>query len=115
MDQGKSGYTDSNQRAITSFGREWRVDQGSELVAATIRMDQFEGPEHSHPEAQVAMLLSGSSATFSRRGVFGFISSPVSPGSFVYIPSGELHRTHWHRMTELTESLLDGRFLAGAG
>ena len=100
-----------NDSALPSFGREWRVEPASELVASTIRMEQFEGPEHEHPEAQVALLLSGSSATFSRRSISGIVTSPVAPGSFVYIPPGELHRTQWRGSTELLNLYWIGDFL----
>ena len=96
---------------LTPFGREWRAESQSELLASTIRMPQFEGPEHSHPEAQVAILLSGSSATFSHQGIAGSVRSPVTPGSFVYIPPQELHRTQWRGWTELLNLYWDGDFL----
>lgn len=100
-----------NGNRLAPFGREWRIEPRSELAAATIRMAHFEGPEHAHPEAQVAILLSGSSATFSRRGVSGSVSSPVAPSSFVYIPPWELHRTQWHGLTELLNLYWAGDFL----
>lgn len=96
---------------LAPFGREWRIEPQSELAAATIRMAHFEGPEHAHPEAQVSILLSGSSATFSRRGPSGSVSTPVAPSSFVYIPPGELHRTQWHGLTELLNLYWAGDFL----
>ncbi len=95
----------------TPFGREWRVEPRAELLAATICLPQFEGPEHRHPEAQVAILLSGSSATFSCEGISGSVHSPIAPGSFAYIPPGELHRTQWHGWTELLNLYWDGDFL----
>ncbi len=98
LEKGQDGRKEGK---LTPFGREWRIESRSELVAATIGMDHFEGPEHGHSEAQVSVLLAGPSATFSRRGVSGSIVSPVTPGSFVYIPPDELHRTQWHGWTEL--------------
>ena len=83
------------------FGEEIRLSPGAELAAAVIRLDEFEGPEHAHPETQVAILLSGSKASFTRRSISGSITSPVFPGSFAYIPSGESHCTGWRSTTEL--------------
>jgi len=101
----------SNGGRLAPFGREWRIEPRAELVAATIRMARFEGPEHAHAEAQVSILLGGSSATFSRRGISGSVSSPITPGSFVYIPPGESHRTQWHGLTELLNLYWAGDFL----
>jgi AraC family transcriptional regulator len=94
-----------------SLGEEFRLSAGSELAAATVRLEYFEGPEHVHPETQVAILLSGSAATFTRRSIFSSVTSPVVPGSFVYIPSGEPHRTRWHGTTELLNIYWGGDFL----
>ena len=99
------------RRTLEPFGREWRVGPQSELLASTIRLPQFEGPEHAHPEAQVAILLSGTSAHFSRPGASGSVHSPFTPGAFVYVPSGELHRTQWHGWTELFNLYWTGDFL----
>lgn len=106
-----SGKTQSDGGRLAPFGREWRIGPRSESAASAIRMAQFEGPEHAHPEAQVAILLSGSSATFSRRSLSGSVRSPVAPNSFVYIPPGELHRTQWNGMTELLNLYWAGDFL----
>ena len=93
------------------FGREWRVGPQSELLAATIRTPEFLGPEHAHSEAQIAILLSGGSATFSREGVAGSVHSPIAPGSFAYIRPGELHGTQWRGWTELLNLYWDAESL----
>ena len=95
----------------TLFGREWRIEPRSELAAATVRTPYYEGPEHAHSEAQVAILLSGSSATFSRGGPAGSRISPVAPRSFVYIPPELPHCTQWHGLTELLNLYWAGDFL----
>lgn len=102
---------DRNRLPARNFGEEFRLSSGAELAAAVIRLDGFEGPEHAHPETQVAMLLSGSAATFTRRSLLGSVTSPVSPGSFVYIPPGEPHRTGWRGTTELLNVYWSGDFL----
>lgn len=85
----------------TPFGMYWRAEQHSEVLAATIYMPQFEGPDHVHQEAQVAILLSGLSATISRQGVSGSIHSAIAPGSVAYIHPEEMHGTQWHDWTEI--------------
>lgn len=105
--------TTANQQnpASSFFGEEFRLSTGSELAAAAVRLQDIEGPEHVHPETQVAILLSGAAATFTRRSLSSSVTAPVVPGSFVYIPPGEPHRTQWHGTTELLNIYWGGDFL----
>ena len=84
-----------------AFGMYWKAQRRSEVLAATIYMPEFEGPEHEHPEAQVAILLSGSSVTCHRQGVLGSARSSMVPGSFAYLPPEQSHVLQWHGWTEI--------------
>ena len=110
MDAKEFGTAESGGR-LTVFGREWRMEPRSELAASAVRLPHFEGPEHAHPEAQVAILLEGTAATFRHRGLAESVRSPIPAGSFAYIPPGELHVIEWHGTTELLNLYWEENFL----
>ena len=108
LDRSESWNEKSRPRA---FGMYWKAKQQSEVIASTIYMPAFQGPEHAHPEAQVAVLLSGSSVTVRRQGIAGIVQSSMLPGSFAYIHPEQSHIMQWHDWAEVLNLYWDTDYL----
>lgn len=77
-------------------------NEACEVTAAVVRRAGLVVPEHQHAEAQLSVVLTGAGVTFvSRDRVSRPKTAPVAPGSAVYIPPGEMHRTLWQGSAEM--------------
>lgn len=73
-----------------------------EVIAAVVRKENLRAPEHDHAEMQLSVIFRGPHVQFISRNAASHLSaSHVNPGSVVYIPAGEPHRTVWNGYAEL--------------
>ncbi|MBV8865101.1 MAG: helix-turn-helix domain-containing protein [Acidobacteriaceae bacterium] len=94
-------YPQADQDPFAQGCYQCRIDS-NEVIAAVVRKCNFRALEHDHPEAQMSVVFRGSRVQFISRNCASRPSpSLVNPGSVVYIPSGEPHRTVWDGYAEL--------------
>lgn len=70
----------------------------SDVISFLVRMNEYSGPRHAHPEAQVSLLFSNSPGRLRLSTGSG---QTVSTGCIAYFPSGEEHVIEWTGFTEL--------------
>ncbi len=106
-------FSDRFTRIEETAHSEYAVAVGSETIAKIVRANSFNGPEHSHSEAQVSVFRKGSSGTFLTHSLVGKSHTmSVAPGSIAFIPHNQPHRIHWQGDGELLHIYFSLEFMA---
>ena len=110
---GSARFSDRFTKIEETAHSEYAVAVGSETITKIVRAHGFNGPEHSHSEAQLSFFLKGSSGSFLTHSVVGRSHSlSVAPGGVAFIPHNQPHRIHWQGDGELLHVYFSLEFMA---
>jgi AraC-like DNA-binding protein len=102
LSPGAAQQLDRESAHVRSGVRVCKNPSNGEMTAAIIRLTDAFCEIHEHPEAQVSLLIRGSSAELLTRGTASAAThTAFRPGTTVYIAPGQPHRVQWHGNAEM--------------